>query len=131
LTQEDADDAVKRLDGKELRGASVRVEIADPNAMKDIGRERERYRSPPRRSRSPPRRRDEYRRRSRSPRAPPPRREDERDHRRDRDDSYRREDRDRGHRDPYDRRGDDRDGGSSARHAARNGKESMVAVPLN
>ena len=29
LTQEDADDAVKRLDGKELRGASVRVELAD------------------------------------------------------------------------------------------------------
>ncbi|KAF9520048.1 hypothetical protein BS47DRAFT_1370552 [Hydnum rufescens UP504] len=126
LTQDDADDAVKRLDGKELRGAIVRVELADLNGVKDIGRDRERYRSPPRRSRSPPRRyydrerspyrRDEYRRRSRSPRAPPPRREDDRDHRRDRDDSYRRDDRDRGHRDPYDRRGDDREGGSSARY---------------
>ncbi|KAF8330051.1 uncharacterized protein EI90DRAFT_2996784, partial [Cantharellus anzutake] len=88
VTQEDADDAVRKLDGKDLRGVSVRVEHGDVSCShcphfdsKDRYRDRS-----PRRSRSPPRRYDE--------RSPP---------RRDRDD-FRRDDRDR----EFDRR-DDRD----------------------
>jgi len=98
-TQDDADDAVRKLDGKDLRGVSVRVEHGESG-----GKDRYRDRSP-RRSRSPARRRDDYGRR----RSPPPRRDDrERDYdRRDRDrDDYRRDDRER-HRDHnYDRRAD-------------------------
>ncbi|KAF8892437.1 hypothetical protein BD779DRAFT_1509073 [Infundibulicybe gibba] len=108
LSREDADRAVKELDGKELRGRPVRVALDDSRAGPDnYRRDDRREERPPRddryreeryrddrshrreRSRSPPRR-AEYDDR-RPPRSPPPRREvddrrpagDELDRRRD------------------------------------------------
>lgn len=89
LSMEDAENAIRTLDGKDLRGVAVRLALDDA---------RDRRSPPRRRSRSPGyvRRDDRDRRRSRSP----PRRyeRDDRDHRRD----DRRDDRDR-ERKPEDR----------------------------
>ncbi|KAG8907180.1 hypothetical protein FRB99_005152 [Tulasnella sp. 403] len=98
---DDADHAVRTLDGKDLRGVAVRLAL-------DEARDR---RSPPRRdrSRSPYRRRDDReRRRSRSP---PRRHEERRDefYRRDERRDDRRDDRDRERK--YDREVERGDGG--------------------
>ncbi|KAJ7311524.1 hypothetical protein DFH08DRAFT_897867 [Mycena albidolilacea] len=106
LSREDADRAVKDLDGKDLRGRPVRVALDDSRAGPDNyhrsdrrddrdryerssyrdDRDRDRYRDdrhrderPPRRdrSRSPPPRRSDYEDR-RPARSPPPKREDDR-----------------------------------------------------
>ncbi|KZT39220.1 RNA-binding domain-containing protein [Sistotremastrum suecicum HHB10207 ss-3] len=90
LSKDDADSAVKLLDGKELRGASVRVALAEERAG---GYER--------RSRSP-RRGGDYDRR---PRSPPRKDYDDRPRRDDRHDDRRYDDRRGG--EPYDRRRDD------------------------
>ncbi|KDQ10579.1 hypothetical protein BOTBODRAFT_57970 [Botryobasidium botryosum FD-172 SS1] len=116
LSLEDAEAAIKILDGKDLRGVTVRVAMAEGRGA-DVGRER--YRSPPRRERSPrrdyDRDYDRERRRSRSPRAPPRRDyEDRRDpyRRDDRDDrDYKRDDRRDDRRDDKERGGAHGDGG--------------------
>ncbi|KAF8585855.1 hypothetical protein K439DRAFT_1342599 [Ramaria rubella] len=105
LTRDDADTAVKTLDGKDLRGQPVRVALAgddhrgppdyrrDDRYRDDRYERGDRYRDgPPRRDRSrSPSRRDHDRYDDRRPRSPPPRRdgddrrpyEDRRDSRRD------------------------------------------------
>jgi len=102
LSQEDADHAVRTLEGKDLRGVSVRLALDEERGTF--------RRSPPRRdrSRSPHGRRDEReRRRSRSPRRYEERRDDREYYKRDdrRDD---RRERDRGGYDDRERRDDDR-----------------------
>jgi len=81
LTMEDAENAVRLLDGKDLRGVAVRLTIDDVRDRRSPPRRRDRSRSPY----GGGRRDDRERRRSRSP----PRRYDDR--RDDRD--YRRDDR--------------------------------------
>jgi len=94
LSRDDAERAVKDLDGKDLRGRPVRVALDDSRAGPDNYRRDDRYERPPRddryredryrddrayrreRSRSPPRRTEHDDRRP--PRSPPPRREDDR-----------------------------------------------------
>ncbi|KAG8934070.1 hypothetical protein FRC01_005231 [Tulasnella sp. 417] len=108
LTAEDADHAVRSLDGKDLRGVAVRLSLDEHGGSR---------RSPPRRerSRSPGasyRRRDDNRERRRS-RSPPPRRyeerREEREYRRDDRREDRRDDQQRGYeRERPDRRFDDR-----------------------
>ncbi|KAF8323081.1 hypothetical protein DL93DRAFT_2162277 [Clavulina sp. PMI_390] len=101
VTQDDADYAVRKLDGRELRGVSVHVDADRGGNWRESGRDRERdrdrddRRDDRYRDRSP--RRDD-RRRSRSPR-----RRDDRDDRdrRDRDRDTRRDD--------YPRARDDKD----------------------
>ncbi|KAJ6502082.1 hypothetical protein C8R45DRAFT_1051240 [Mycena sanguinolenta] len=117
LSREDADRAVKDLDGKDLRGRPVRVALDDSRSSyrDDRDRDRDRYRDdrhrddrPPRRdrSRSPPRRSDYEERRP--ARSPPPRREDDR-RPAGYDDSRRGEYDDRRGPDYYDRRRDRED----------------------
>ncbi|KAG2752650.1 hypothetical protein CY34DRAFT_594073 [Suillus luteus UH-Slu-Lm8-n1] len=130
LSRDDADRAVKDLDGKDLRGRPVRVAYDDARGGPDNYRREDRREERPRnddrykeeryyrddrasyrreRSRSPPRRNDYEDRRPRSP--PPPRRDpDER--KPAGDDDRRREDRG-GRRDEKDDRYDDR----AMRHA--------------
>jgi len=101
LTMEDAENAVRMLDGKDLRGVSVRLTIDDARDRRSPPRRRERSRSP-----IYNRREERDRRRSRSP----PRRyerEEPREFRRDERREDRRDDRDRYERDI--RREDDRD----------------------
>ncbi|KZS89989.1 RNA-binding domain-containing protein [Sistotremastrum niveocremeum HHB9708] len=115
LSKDDADSAVKLLDGKELRGASVRVALAEERAggyerryerpYRDDRYRDDRYRDdrPPRRDRSrSPRRGGDYDRR---PRSPPRKDYDDRPRRDDRHDDRRYDDRRGG--EPYDRRRDD------------------------
>ncbi|KAJ7256465.1 hypothetical protein B0H12DRAFT_509940 [Mycena haematopus] len=129
LSREDADRAVKDLDGKDLRGRPVRVALDDSRAGPDNyhrsdrrddrdrydrgsykdDRDRDRYRDdrdrhrderPPRRDRSrSPPRRSDYEDR-RPARSPPPRREDDRRPAGDREDRRRGDDKD----DRYDER---------------------------
>jgi len=72
LAFEDADSAVRLLDGKDLRGVPVRLVLDDPQRDRRSPPRRERSRSP---YRGGGRRDDRERRRSRSP---PPRRYDDR-----------------------------------------------------
>ncbi|KAI0032819.1 hypothetical protein K488DRAFT_49015 [Vararia minispora EC-137] len=86
LVRDDAERAVKELDGKDLRGQPVRVQMGDDRGADnyrrddrgyDRGYDRDRYRDDRdrhERDRSPPRRGEDDRR----PRSPPPRRDDDR-----------------------------------------------------
>jgi len=137
LNRDDADRAVKDLDGKDLRGRPVRVALDDTRGGPDNYRREDRYERPPRedrprddryrddrhnprddrapyrrdRSRSPPPRRADYD--DRRPRSPPPRREDDR---RPAGDDY-----DRPARARDDRRRDEKDGRAFDERPTRNG----------